>query len=133
MILLGLIKIDFGGYMEIIKVIGYYHSDVLRHWPFWKSVCINRLYHIHSGKVYYHHNGKNGKFEVGKLYYIPYASDCEFHTDPDDPIIQTYIDFDFLPPVATKDMLSADINDDPLLQAAVRTFDEGGMFLKNNG
>ena len=119
--------------MEIIKVIGYFHSDVVRHWPLVKSICINRIYHIHSGKGRYFHNGKRGEFEVGKLYYIPYSDEVELYTDPDDPIVHTYIDFDFLPLAATKDILCADITDDPLLQAAVRTFDEGGLFLKNNG
>ncbi len=118
--------------MEIIKAIGYHYDDVSRHWPLWNSVCINRLYHIHSGKGYYCHNGKKGEFEVGKLYYIPYSSDCDLRTDPNDPIIQTYIDFDFLPPAATKDILCADISDDPLLLSAVHTFDEGALFLKNN-
>lgn len=119
--------------MEIIKVIGYYHSDVVRHWPLVKSICINRIYHIHSGKGHYFHNGKRGEFEVGKLYYIPYSSEVELYTDPDDPIVHTYIDFDFLPPAATKDILCAEITDDPLLQSAVRSFNEGALFLKSTG
>lgn len=88
--------------MDIIKVIGYKYGIATPHWPACTRVRTNRLYHIFDGKGGYEHNGKNGKFDKDKLYFIPYSEDYNCYTDKDDPILHTYIDFDIVPPVVSK-------------------------------
>lgn len=114
--------------MDIIKVIGYKYGIAAPHWPACTCVHTNRLYHIFDGTGGYEHNGEKGEFDKGKLYFIPYSENYTCYTDKDNPILHTYIDFDIIPPVATKKLLCAQINDDPMLLSALKVFDDGGKY-----
>ena len=118
--------------MKIVNVIGYNYSSAKPHWPGGVYSRTNRLYYIHGGSGGYVHNGKEGVFEVGKLYFIPFADTYTCYTDADDPIIHTYFDFDLLPPVLTKKLLCADISNDPMLAAALDTFNGCARLISEN-
>lgn len=118
--------------MEIGRVFGYGYKKVNADWPHGRSVFINRLYHIHSGKGHCRHNGKDYKFTPGKLYFIPDSDDLKLFTDVEDTILHSYMDFDFMPPIITNKILSADITDDPFLISAVKIFDDGAKFMQSN-
>ena len=101
-------------------------------WHCKKNIGINRLYHIHSGNGGYIHNGKQYRFEIGKLYFIPYTADFTPFCDESDPIIHTYVDFEMIPPVICSDILCVDIFDDSLALSALGVFDSGGRHMTEN-
>lgn len=118
--------------MEIGRVFGFGHIKVHPDWPHGQNAVINRIYHIHSGKGFCRHNGKDYPFYPDHLYYIPGSDNLKMYTDSDDTIFHTYIDFDFFPPVVTNEILCAPITDDPFLQLAIKMFDETGKKAQND-
>ena len=87
---------------------------------------INRLYHIHSGTGGCYHNGTHYTFLAGHLYFIPFTRHFEPYSDPADPILHTYADFERIPPIPCDRILSADPAADELAMAALAVFDAGG-------
>ena len=109
--------------MEIGKIIccGKNHPD--ERWRCDDIIGINRLYYIHRGKGGCRHNGKNYPFRPGKLYLIPYTRDFKPYTNPEEPLLHTFADFELMPPVLTGAILSADPTTDSMASAALAVFD----------
>ncbi|MBQ8605471.1 MAG: helix-turn-helix domain-containing protein [Clostridia bacterium] len=116
--------------MEIVRIFRYGHVKVEPEWPHESKVYINRLYYVHGGRGYCHHNGIEYEFLPGRLYFIPGSTDLRLYTDSDNTILHTYMDFDIMPPVITKEILSADISDDDFLRFSVEIFEAGGKYMQ---
>lgn len=95
-------------------------------WHLTKHHGINRLYYIHSGTGGYIHNKKTYNLESGCLYYIPYLSDFTPFCSSSDPTLHTYIDFELIPPIITKNILKLNTFGNEKLLAAVKIFEVGG-------
>ena len=85
---------------------------------------INRLYYVHSGTGGCRHGGKEYVFLPGHLYFIPFSEDFTPFSDPGDPILHSYADFERIPPLLTGKILSARPAG-AKAEAAVRIFHTG--------
>jgi len=87
---------------------------------------VNRLYYIHGGHGGCRYQGREYRFDVGLVYFIPYHKDLVLFSDEKDPILHTYADFELIPPILCNRVLSADPQEDVLFSAAVNVFGRSG-------
>ena len=83
---------------------------------------INRLYYIHSGDGGYIKDGKRIEFIPNRLYLIPALSRIRTYAPPENRIYHTYADFELLPPIISRDVLSLDPHTDEDTEAATSVF-----------
>lgn len=121
--------------METVGRIICYGSTVAPadFWYCTNLVGINRLYYIHSGTGGYMHKGQSYDFKPNTLYYIPYTADFAPFCDASDPVLHTYIDFELIPPIISKDIFALDASKSDELSAAINVFVMGGELVQKNG
>ena len=91
-------------YSLMFAVYGY--STVPKNWADRFGGNINRLYYIHSGNGGYIFNGKKYPFEKDTLYLLPHNLDVVPYSDPENPILHTYCDFDAVPLISSSQVIS---------------------------
>lgn len=67
-----------------------------------------RIYYIHSGNCYFFHEGKKVRLTPGLLYLIPFTTNFTPVSDENSPLDHSYIDFDLMPPIISRDIYSLD-------------------------
>lgn len=91
-------------YSLMFAVYGY--STVPKNWADRFGGNINRLYYIHAGNGGYIFNGKKYPFEKDTLYLLPHNLDVVPYSDPENPILHTYCDFDAVPLISSSQVIS---------------------------
>ncbi|MBQ9805795.1 MAG: helix-turn-helix domain-containing protein [Clostridia bacterium] len=119
--------------MELGRLYVYGHCYAPKRWRYDQNRRVNRLYYIYGGRGGCRYQGREYRFEAGKVYFIPYHKDLILFSDENDPILHTYADFELIPPIVCDRVLSADPQNDPVFSAAVNVFcrnGEGGAVQK---
>lgn len=112
-------------------------SDILRinccgtcfvpdNWSDTRHNGINRLYYIHKGIGGYIMNGVSHSFTPGMLYFFPYTTRYTLFSDAGDKIYHTYADFELVPPVISRKVISYDVTQSEMAMRALDVFVEGG-------
>ena len=77
---------------------------------------INRIYYIHSGKVYVQINQKTMQLIPGYLYLLPEGIRFTAWMSEDAPMDHTYFDFDVMPYFHLQQILQIKVADYPLIE-----------------
>ena len=84
---------------------------------------INRLYYIHGGEGGYLKNGNLIPFQTGRLYLIPSSANIyTYAPSHEGRLVHSFANFELLPPILSKEVLSIDPLEDPLYNAALELF-----------
>lgn len=84
---------------------------------------INRLYYIHGGEGGYLKNGVHIPFEAGRLYLIPGSANIYTYAPTHEGrLVHTFANFELLPPIISKDVLSVDSAEDPVYKTTLELF-----------
>ena len=94
----------------------YGSCTIGREWKTTVEKSENRLYYISGGSGGYVKNGKKIPFEIGKFYFLPAYAEIETYTDS--YIEHSYVNFELIPPVISKDAISPEISDEILSNVA---------------
>lgn len=63
---------------------------------------LNRLYYVHSGDGCVMHNEREYVLEAGFLYLIPFTVSFVPHSNIDNPLDHSYVDFELIPPIMSE-------------------------------
>lgn len=81
-----------------------------------------RLYYIYSGSCSYMYNGKVATLEPGYLYLIPFTFPFLPYSDITNPLDHTYIDFEIIPPIISKEIYKLSPDASPLIKSTFELF-----------
>ncbi len=111
--------------MKILLSLSYFGSALAPQvWTLSKSINIQRLYYIKSGRgAYRMPDGRMVPFVPGWLYLYPYNLNDGFVSDPDDPIDHLFFDFLSTPPVIAPEPLVWKVEPGSLLEAQLCLLD----------
>ena len=82
---------------------------------------LNRLIYINGGEGGYYHKGIKHKFKTGLLYLLPCYDDIptwSSYESDEKRLDHTYVNFELVPPIITKEVVEFDPHSDPLVKAA---------------
>ena len=94
----------------------YGNCSIGREWKTTVEKSENRLYYISGGSGGYVKDGKRIPFEIGRFYFLPAYAEIETYTD--DHVEHSFLNFELIPPVISKDALSPEISDGILSNVA---------------
>lgn len=86
------------------------------------DASINRLYYIHSGSGGYIKDGEKNEYQIGRLYLLPAFANIYTFSSLTDKIDHTYVSYELIPPILTKDVLSIDPYSKPDIKVAFEVF-----------
>ena len=109
---------------DIGKVYDFGKIAVGSGWGYKNSKNLNRLYYIHGGSGTYVHGGKEYKFKPDMLYFLPYTAKIMPKSNPENPMLHSYADFELIPPITAEAPIMFDPETDGMVHAAC------GVFLK---
>ena len=100
---------------------------------------MNRFYYINGGEGGYYLRGKKHYFKKGYLYFIPgydAIPTWSSYESYEKRLDHTYVNFELVPPIITKDVIEFDPNSDPLVSVATSAITKiaepnTGLWLRN--
>ena len=110
---------------SIGKIYGYGKEAVGNNWDYINRRNTNRLYYIHGGKGTYILGKTEYEFIPEKLYFLPYTAEIYPKSNPENPLLHTYADFELIPPVISDRPAIFSPETDKMMYAAYRVFLEG--------
>lgn len=110
---------------DIGRVYDFGKTAVGNSWGYKNSKNLNRLYYIHSGKGTYLHGGKEHTFMPGMLYFLPYTAKISPKGNPEYPMLHSYADFEFIPPITADMPINFDPRRDDMIMSACKIFLKG--------
>jgi len=101
------------------------HKVPIKNWIVDSSTSINRLIYVLGGNGGYIKNGEKIPFVKGHLYLLPGFADIVMYTSYDPPenrLDHTFLNFELLPPIISKDVLELAPNTSPEAKSALDAF-----------
>jgi AraC-like DNA-binding protein len=115
-------EIDFLEKYMLLNFICAGYCEVPRPWLTTAKEGVNRLYYIHSGKGGYTVGGQRHEFREGMLYLLPSFPGAVTWTDEDCRIVHSYANFELVPPIISREVLTLDPKENPLTESVTNTF-----------
>ena len=111
---------------DILRIYCYGTCCVPDVWNGNQYGSMNRLYYIHNGKGGYMIDGVRHEFIPGRLYFFPYTTKYDLYSDSEDRINHTYANFELVPPVISRKVISCEVSESEMTRRALEVFIEGG-------
>ncbi len=116
---------------DIGRVYKFGKTAVGDNWNYKNSKNLNRLYYIHGGSGTYTHGGREHAFISDTLYFLPYTAKIFPKGDPANPLMHSYADFEFIPPITADRPLTLNPIGDEMSEAACAIFLKGAELSEN--
>lgn len=110
---------------DIGRVYEYGKSAVGKDWIYKNTKNLNRLYYIHGGNGTYLYDGAEYAFMPGMLYFLPYTAKIVPKGSSENPLLHSYADFEFIPPITADKPIIFDPSADETVGSACKIFLRG--------